>query len=580
MMKFLTHRLVVLISAALSPLLYLVAQNQFIYTRTQIFFSLVHVTVFCIVGYEGGLFFRKFIFESGKLLPTAVSVCKIKIQVYLFLIAVIALSGLIFYFGVLFINNNAHQNTSAGNALLFTLILFVFGIGYSSILSRAFGVFIFAFAAISLARLIFGMSGESIWPEFKTSNLSEIQMSNKNIVFKKKPNIYLFLLESFHSSSILTKVYGVNCDEFINELNGQGYTIYNSEHSNYTNTLFSAASLFQMDHSFYSGARGNSDAVLGIRQSISGVSYNPVLDVLKRNGYSIAYIQSSDYMYRLKNKNIDYTNLKFSKFLILRPVIDIGQLLGPSLKTLFRRNQSMRKKIREKVLQPHTKDLVFADKPVIYMDSAKVRDLMSYINFSAGEKPVFRFIYWLGANHTSTLMDNIKDENKKREFASKWKDYYANLIAKSELEIIDVIHQINRQDPSALIIMIGDHGAWLNGIFVRKNIDYNTSAIELKKAASHYGLTLGDIAEDVTSVLCAIKWPKDVSVHGKKIESHVNLFRYVFSVLAEDTSIINNAKQDASYILLGSALKESAVYKISQDGAPLQDWVKINQIKK
>jgi hypothetical protein len=203
---------------------------------------------------------------------------------------------------------------------------------------------------------------------------------------------------------------------------------------------------------------------------------------------------------------------------------------------------------------------------------------MTYIDSSTSEKPIFRLIYWIGAAHTGGTF-KIGDDNAKNCYTFLWKEYYRNLIRKAEIEIIDAIRLIKQRDTNALIILVGDHGSWHYGPILRKKLNTSVSPTELQQAANHYGISMPDLAKDVSSVFLGISWPIGVRKPEKQIISHVNLFRLVFSALAEDPSLMKKSKSNASYFLMGSEFHKK-VFKIVQDGAPLEKWVEVERSTK
>ena len=87
------------------------------------------------------------------------------------------------------------------------------------------------------------------------------------------------------------------------------------------------------------------------------------------------------------------------------------------------------------------------------------------------------------------------------------------------------------------------------------------------------GIQPSEVTRDVSEVFMAIKWP----VGSKKPQqyfSHVNLFRQVFAVLAEDNSILNTQVSNDSYMFKSdeSYRKISDIYTTSKDGKPIGRW--------
>jgi hypothetical protein len=567
-------RFMTLLLATLAPLIFLLAQNSHMYSIVQIVASVVFVIFFSSILFGIGTCCVNYVRKYGNRRSTKTTIFNIRVDIFSLTISIIIFIILLLYYCILFIRGCAHLNNTIENVLLFSLILFIFGLGYSAIRSPVARVFIVVFLLISMIRLVFNITRDSIESRSNHSIQMLSQHGLGNIVFTKKPNIYLFLLESFHSLDVLKNVYGIDTLNFVKELKEQGVTIYDSVYSNYTYTLFSTASIFKMDHSYYYGARGNMDVMMDVRRLLSGMTFNPVLNILKQNGYRIAYILSSNYFFMFKSKNIDYTNLKFPLLLCFRTILDISEFIGPPMRLMFIQCPGFRKKVREIVGLPIGKSTDTTTLLANKKDLNTIQELMANIDSSAGEKPIFRLIYWIGAAHTNSTLE-IEDENAKNRYKLLWKEYYGNLIRKSEIEMIDAVRLIKQRDTNALIVLIGDHGSWLNGPFFRKQVNASLSPNELEQAANHYSISMPDLAKDVSSVFLGISWPNGVRKPGKQIISHVNLFRYIFSALAEDPSLMKKSKSNASYLLMGSELHHKKVFQIVQDGTPLEKWVEV-----
>ncbi len=556
---------VLLVVAALTPLLFIVAQNQHIYLIPQIIASIIFVTIFCIIFLEVCSLVNLFKFRNTAIENNT----PIKRQVVLntLTIPLILLTFLILLFGILLITGNLVPAKYPFSIVCFyALILFTFGLLYSAVNARIFGIMLYSFIFISLVHLSLSILRDS----FELSDISSTPTTIEKVQFTTRPNIYLFLLESFHSRDVLKKVYDIDTLQFSNKLVAEGYSLYDPVYANYYATLFSTASLFRMDHSFYAEDRGKIDINIKTSKLISGGPGNNALDILKINGYSVAYIHSINGIYRYKNSKIDYTNLNFPFGGLFKPIYDIEALMIQLIRPMFRLNNNFREWVRTVFIQqPRVANLKSSS--LEKTSDARLHELMTHIiKSSKTSQPVFRFIYWIGAAHTDSRIGSISDQKIKLEYAASWKLEYRDIVQKAEVEILDVVQNIEKYDPGALVILIGDHGAWLKGRMIEDKNKNSTSLDELKAYAAEFGFSLADLTKDVSSVFLAIKWPKGVNVPVGQPVSHVNLFRLIFSALSNDETFMLDAVPNTSYFLVPGL--KPRVYNTVREGVVLDDW--------
>jgi hypothetical protein len=557
---------VILVIAALAPLLFLVAQNQYMYTIPQIFASLAFVTVFCAVLYWVFILAATVLRRDKKKSVRTVTFFNIKVEIALFAASMIAFFVLCLVFGVLWWQERIHQTiTSLWNACFVSIILFTIGSGYSSIRSRILGVILYVFVSISIMQLLYGEIRD-VLPGSNSASHGDTQQIVEKAQFKVKPNIYLFLLESFHSREILNNVYGIDTKKFADDLTEEGYTFYDPVYANYYPTLPSSGSLFRMEHTYFRDSQGNMDVNKETSQILSGIFKNPVLDTLKKNGYSIAYILSDNYLYRFHNKNIDYTNLKSSFVGFFQPVFDVDSVMHLLIRPIVRLNKKFRDMIYQ-IVYPQLEKVPVKPQTVVVNDDERLNELMYHIKMSKSDRPTFRFIYWIGAEHIDLQIGRIIDRNVKLQYVPSWISEYKVKEQKAEAEIMSMVRRISQDDPSALVILLGDHGALLKYSMVLDEITTGVSLDELRKTASDYGFTLADLAKDVSSAFLAVKWPNEINVPEKQAISHVNLFRLIFSALSGDETLMRDKVPNTSHFLLGER-----IYTTIKEGVVMDEW--------
>jgi hypothetical protein len=170
-------------------------------------------------------------------------------------------------------------------------------------------------------------------------------------------------------------------------------------------------------------------------------------------------------------------------------------------------------------------------------------------------------------------------ENKYDYFARK---AYPDLRRQADEDLIAMLELIQKHDPEALIILIGDHAAHrYTSAHWRYNREHNDWArvggVSPNAAIHSYGLEPSLVGRDHVGVLCAIRWPQDVTHYSAgRVISHVNLFRHVFASLAEDPAVLAQGYQsDESYVPVVSASgvhDNTRLYCVARDGKLLDDW--------
>ena len=199
-------------------------------------------------------------------------------------------------------------------------------------------------------------------------------------------------------------------------------------YSNYWGTWDSMLSVFLADHHYYDMMAGVFDSRIG-RWIMNGTTFNPVLSVLKDNGYKVQYIEATDYL--VKNQgNLDYVYPDVSE-----PVyIGLRVFNNPLLDRL----------------------------PSVKVTGAKPNTLIGYVNTMTevlfnrlqqtikGRTPWFTYIHFPLPAHAGGPFRSLRS----------WEDVYRENTRKANAHMLPTIDRILAIDPDALIIIMGDHGSY------------------------------------------------------------------------------------------------------------------------
>lgn len=178
----------------------------------------------------------------------------------------------------------------------------------------------------------------------------------------------------------------------------------------------------------------------------------------------------------------------------------------------------------------------------------EVYDDLVKVTQEKSSKPKFVFVEKVLPHHVHFSAHGDRKKAERKE--------YLENVEKANDWLKKAITTINVNDKDALIIILADHGGWV-GI-------ENMNELFSTKDESLIRSTFGNLA--------AIRWNKlDHTKYDAKLKSNVNVFRILFSCLADDPSYLNHLESDASYnIRLGGFT--GSVYKlIDSNGSIVHD---------
>ncbi|MBP93353.1 MAG: hypothetical protein CMC55_04470 [Flavobacteriaceae bacterium] len=129
---------------------------------------------------------------------------------------------------------------------------------------------------------------------------------------------------------------------------------------------------------------------------------------------------------------------------------------------------------------------------------------------------------------------HITNRSNPGEIAKLERDNYLDKLKTTNSWLKEVLDYISNNDPKAIIIIAADHGG-----FVGFN---STKEAKMKQ-------TDAALVKSIFTAQLAIKWPnEDYVVYDKGLKTSVNVFRILFSYLAENPAYLNQLQADKSYI--------------------------------
>ena len=394
---------------------------------------------------------------------------------------------------------------SSLNIVLLVLCLFNLGTGLYSIIGAE-------------TRRVVGSDGY-------TSN----QAVYEGLAFAKTPNVYYLVADGYPNREALRRIYGVENDRFYQALESEGFVVYHQSFSNYSFTLSSIASSFDMAHHHYEGSVGNFE-LLNARELITS-DRNAVVRIFKNNSYLVHYVHQIEYILT-RGCFVD---------LCLPSVVgkDIIHMLLPS------RWRSMHR------------ILDFGRQRSV--DEFERRVIEQIDRISADRKRYFVYVHIKPPGHSN------KDEQTVEQLAS-YRQEFGKRIEVANKKVMKFVRRIRTQDPDALIIINADHGGWGLGALGRANDEVFEGVPDDVIALDHLGVQL------------AIRWPEGRANHNDNIRTNVNLFRYIFAYLSERKDILGTKVPDDGYVVRGTG-KEAIVFQAVHDGEVLEHMVELGPVK-
>ena len=345
------------------------------------------------------------------------------------------------------------------------------------------------------------------------------------IKFRKNPNVYMILMESYANKYALEAVYNLDNSPFYKAISELGFKINHHHFSNYNHTLASLSSIFGMDH-HYGLFEGRHFDSLGGRRLLEAKVYNPVIDVFRANHYKIQYLHSATGLMP-NGANVDFCMPAPSMLNGLEVFLTQQDVTAPSVFDHKKTTTSLAS-IKQRIAETSSQNASY-----------------------------FSFIYLNFPGHSPS---RLRDRSKKviNQKLGQYRNSYGPTMEAANRRIIDLLQHIIDNDREAIILLIGDHGSW--GFRFGQDTEGKRVPFQLF-ILDRFGVFAGIRAPDALS---------DLMENGT-IKSHVNLFKYIFAHLSEDKHILKSIAPDDSY--------DGRFRMAIKDGKILDDFVKIKLTK-
>ena len=329
--------------------------------------------------------------------------------------------------------------------------------------------------------------------------------------FTEKPDVFLLLLESFHSRKALDLLYSCDDQDTESFLRQNGFTIYDDIFSNKHNTELSLAAL--------------------LSQTLDFDAPPETLYRFRDNGYKVFFFDTIAFLSSRYSEFLDTENAG------LQPRhIALYRFAGP----LFAQSRWLR------VFAGGRDPFATTESPITFEDmkGAFERHLST-----PDDSPGFHILHF-GARHFSGQWYDLRNP------ANVYRAAYIRG-AEQIREIVSLImHSARAAGRNPLIVAIGDHGA------LRFRGSFNGPSDPESNVRLH-GLDPGLLPYDFFSVLFAVRWGQ-VSRPARMPHSHVNVFRHICAALEGHSSPSGQDEPDISLL--------ADQYVLARSGKPVSPW--------
>ena len=336
-----------------------------------------------------------------------------------------------------------------------------------------------------------------------------------NIKFKTKPNVYFFVLESYQSPDVLQNSYNIDPKPFCDFLKSKDFIISKNTWANYTATLPSLQGIYTLKQHEYQTQIGEDN--VASRGILTGQINNNVYKVFFQNGYEINRFWPDSFTYRYP--------------------ADIKSIYPGALFYAYdARGQFHAPRIFPETIMLHTYVSKFMhkfipEKSIILTLKGHLNQIESFINAIPNQaKPQFTTIKLIGLGHADNFIAYKSKTGKANldNFAAKG---YPESIKPFTKAIEQLISTIRKNDPSAIILITGDHGTHRYRGLHESFFDNDSDTI--KKYSQINNRILID---DLSKVFYATCYPKNFK-HPAPPKTNIQMFPQLFRVLSGNKNL-------------------------------------------
>lgn len=334
---------------------------------------------------------------------------------------------------------------------------------------------------------------------------AKLEQKEKAVHFVKKPNIYIYWLESYQDLNMLRSVFNADVDGFEKFLLANDFQIQAGVYSSGSHTLAAMSQLYAQKW-LEGPASPSSEALWETRNLIGGSAYNYVYRMLKNNGYRTCLIFQHGQAYYMHEKGKNLDEVAFAPTIADRYFLPLISFVRPSLLKLLGYTDD---EWQNTLIPGYPDDLVGKIKYTI--SQARAEGQPYILSFKGG------------ALHT----DRSYDWRQRAEWIAG--QSYQEQVKLSNRETEEILTYIIQNDPGSLILLLGDHGPR-----TYRSIPLNEETF--KEA----GISAKDVMDDIFNVFFAWRMPygnMDDLSQGRYV-NNINILTHIFAWMADDATLL------------------------------------------
>ena len=486
-----------------TPIIFTLSLNYFMYTVPQILTSTLFVFIlsFCIyLPY----YFIRLVFKNRLITKLSKILCLMLAIFWIILLMNTTLRPLLPTTAYIF------------RIILYSTILFFFPILLSFLNSKKIIYFCIFWIFICIAN---SLTSNILSEKAIKQNSIQYEMDNRPIAkFKFKPNVYLLEVESLPR---VDNIYSLNMTNLKTFLTQRNFKIASNSYSNYAPTAHSLLALFNQKHHYYKYQKGFAE-LTPEGEALLSTSKAYVYKTFINNGYTIHSISPNGSGATMGRDGLFHSLAPSAKQSLLEPILNLQYRLRA-------------------YLDPQNADI---GRVPTLEDKIKFSNLITTeIERLASDKNIHRFTFI----SYDFLHEDFRTGDTCERKRGQWLDEYKESYKQQEKLLISNISYILKNDPYAIILLLGDHGS--------RHYAVCRCAPELANTDSFlktHHLDYKWLTEDIFSTMIALHLPPNAMAKSVDINesSHVNIFMYIFSKLSQNKQLLNYAEKSNSYVLI------------------------------
>jgi hypothetical protein len=250
-----------------------------------------------------------------------------------------------------------------------------------------------------------------------------------NVAFVQKPNVYFIGFESMGAAAVLRRTLGFKNPELPNAFERNDFRVFRNLFTEAAPTTNSMTSLLALDSDYAKRA-----SRIGKSPLFSGRMMSPLIEIFKSNGYTTTTLYDSTFFGKRAGPYVDEYrfNELFSICTFMEPYEVQYAFFGAC-------------RFHELWRQPRK------------LEGEQIDFLMHAIE-EVSRRPEPQFLF----AHISPLTHSPKNYTGTSDQMKAFREKYAKHDAKAAKNLDRIAGYLRTNDPTALLFVFGDHGAWLS----------------------------------------------------------------------------------------------------------------------